>query len=93
MDFQINSRFLFIVSNAGRKEHDSGLMLNTVDAFRAKGKVVDIKFFDPLEKALLAFQGPDASRVLQSLTPKTTLNELYFMTSTEAEVAGVSNCR
>lgn len=55
--------------------------------------MVDIKFFDPLERALLAFQGPDAARVLQCLTPKTTLNELYFMNSTEAEVAGVPDCR
>lgn len=88
---RVNSKFLYIVSNAARKEHDSQLMLGAVDRFRGKGKTVDVKFFDPDEKALLAFQGPAAGKVLQQLT-KVNLSELFFMNTTEAEVAGVP-CR
>lgn len=89
---RVNSKFLYVVSNAARKEHDSQLILNAVDRFRGKGKTVDVKFFDPNEKALLAFQGPAAMNVLQQLT-KVNLSELYFMNTIEADVAGVADCR
>jgi aminomethyltransferase len=89
---RVNSEFLYVVSNAGRKEHDSQLILEAVDRFRGKGKNVDVKFFDPVERALLAFQGPAAMKVLQQFT-KVNLSEQFFMTTVEAEVAGVANCR
>ena len=89
---RVNSKFLYIVSNAARKEHDSQHILDAVDRFRGKGKMIDVKFFDPMERALLAFQGPAAMKVLQGLT-KVNLSDLYFMTTTEAEVAGVLDCR
>ena len=89
---RVNSKFLYIVSNAARKEHDSQLILQTVDRFRGKGKLVDVKFYEPAEKALLAFQGPAAMIVLQALT-KANLNELYFMNTIETDVAGVKDCR
>lgn len=89
---RVNSKFLYVVSNAARKEHDSQLILEAVDRFRGKGKSVDVKFFDPNEKALLAFQGPAAVNVLQTLT-KANLSELFFMNTIEAEVAGVPDCR
>lgn len=89
---RVNSDFLYIVSNAARKEHDSQLILAAVDQFRGKGKNVDVKFFDPAERALLAFQGPAAMKVLQKLTT-VNLSEQFFMTTTEAEVAGVKDCR
>lgn len=89
---RINSKFLYVVSNAARKEHDSQLILQAVDRFRGKGKMVDVKFFDPEERALLAFQGPAAMSVLQGLT-KVNLSEMFFMTTTEADVAGVPECR
>jgi aminomethyltransferase len=89
---QVNTEFLYVVSNAARKEHDSQLILNAVDRFRGKGKAVDVKFFDPDEKALLAFQGPAAMKVLQKLT-KVNLSELFFMNTIEADVAGVRDCR
>lgn len=89
---RVNSKFLYVVSNAARKEHDSGLIRDAVDRFRGKGKEVDVKFFEPSERALLAFQGPAAGQVLQHLT-KTNLSELYFMNTIEANVAGVSDCR
>lgn len=89
---RVNSSFLYIVSNAARKEHDSGLMREAVDRFRGKGKTVDVKFFEPNEKALLAFQGPAAQKVLQQLT-KVDLSKQFFMTTIEAEVAGIRDCR
>lgn len=89
---KVNEHFLYVVSNAGRKEHDSQLMLDTVQRFKANSKSVNIKFFDPLERALLAFQGPAAMTVLQKFT-KVNLNELYFMSTIKAEVAGVPDCR
>lgn len=89
---RVNSKFLYVVSNAARKEHDSHLILEAVDRFRGKGKTVDVKFFKPSERALLAFQGPAAVTVLQELT-KVNLSELYFMNTIEAEVAGVPDCR
>lgn len=89
---RVNSKFLYVVSNAARKEHDSQLILSAVDRFRGKGKGVDVKFFDPNEKALLAFQGPAAQKVLQQLT-QVKLSELFFMNTIEAEVAGVKDCR
>jgi aminomethyltransferase len=59
---------------------------------RAKGKDVDIRFWNPDEKALLAVQGPDTAKVLQPLTD-VDLSNLYFMESTLATVAGVAGCR
>ncbi|KAL7017386.1 hypothetical protein ACKWTF_010352 [Chironomus riparius] len=90
---QVDSDFLYVVSNAARKEHDSQLIQETVEHFRTKkNKDVNVQFFDPSEKALLALQGPGSQLALQSLT-KMNLSKLYFMTTTEAIVAGVKNCR
>lgn len=89
---RVNSKFLYIVSNAARKEHDSQLIREAVDRFRGKGKLVDVKFYEPAEKALLAFQGPAAENVLQELT-KAKLKELFFMNTIETDVAGVKDCR
>lgn len=89
---RVNSKFLYVVSNAGMKKQDSQLILEAVDRFRGKGKSVDVKLFEPLERALLAFQGPAAVKVLQELT-KVNLNALFFMSTIEAEVAGVPDCR
>lgn len=89
---RVNAKFLYVVSNAARKDHDSQLILETIDRFRGKGKLVDVKFFNPHEKSLLAFQGPAAQKVLQKLT-KVNLAELFFMNTIEAEVAGVSDVR
>ena len=54
---KVRPDFLYIVSNAARKEHDSKLMKATVESFKSKGKDVEVRFFDPLEKSLLALQG------------------------------------
>lgn len=89
---KVSDDFLYIVSNAARKEHDSGLMKSAVDLFQKNGKTVDIRFFDPSEKALIAVQGPEAVKAVQTLC-RVDLEKLYFMTSTETEIAGVNGCR
>lgn len=49
-------------------------------------------FLDSDERSLVAVQGPTAVSALQKLTDA-SLNELYFMQTTVANVAGVDGCR
>lgn len=60
--------------------------------FHLQKKDVTVKFLEPEEQALIALQGPQAWEVLQPLV-NIDVNELYFMTTTVATVAGVSGCR
>ncbi|KAK4877979.1 hypothetical protein RN001_010485 [Aquatica leii] len=85
---KLSDDHLYVVSNAGRKEHDQQLMLNALKNY----KNVGIRFFDPSEQSLIALQGPKAAETLQKLTD-VNLSELYFMNSTVAHVAGVNDCR
>jgi aminomethyltransferase len=55
-------------------------------------KSVDIEFLEPTNYALLAVQGPKAEEALQELA-NINLQDLYFMTTSMAEVAGVPDCR
>lgn len=89
---RVSADFLYIVSNAARKEHDSELIKSTVDEFKSRGKNVDVKFFDPLERSLLALQGPGAAAALQPLT-KIDLNRFFFMSSLATDIAGIKDCR
>lgn len=84
--------YYHLVSNAARRPQDQKLLEEAQAAMRAKGKDVDIRFLNPEERALLAVQGPDTAKVLQPLTD-VDLSRLYFMESTLATVAGVSDCR
>lgn len=81
----------FVVSNAGRRDEDSQLLLERQDDFKRIGKNVHVDFLDPLEQGLIALQGPTAATVLQSLV-KIDLQTLKFMNSVETEVSG-SNIR
>lgn len=90
---RVNSECLYVVSNAAMKDQDSQLIRETIERFRGKGKLVDVKFFNPDEKSLLAFQGPATQKVLQKLVKSVDLAKLYFMNTIEAEVAGVADCR
>lgn len=53
---------------------------------------IHVRFFDPIERSLLALQGPKAAECLQRITD-IDLSKLYFMQSTKATVAGVETCR
>ncbi|XP_018046870.1 PREDICTED: aminomethyltransferase, mitochondrial [Atta colombica] len=85
----------FVISNAGRREEDSRLLLERQDDFKKVGKDVYIDFLDPLEQGLIALQGPTAEMVLQSLV-KIDLRSLKFMNSVKTEVSGsrirISRC-
>lgn len=84
---------LYVVSNAARKEHDMGFMMEGVDFFRCMYQSqIDIKFYDPMELALLAVQGPEACKVVQGLT-KIDVSKLYFMNTVVTDVAGIEGCR
>ncbi|XP_065172876.1 aminomethyltransferase, mitochondrial-like [Atheta coriaria] len=84
---------LFVVSNAGRKEHDMGHMKQGQLAFEKKTREkINIRFYDPAERALLALQGPKAAAALQKLTD-VNLKSLYFMESVVGPVAGIKGCR
>lgn len=89
---RVSDDFLYIVSNAACKEQDSALIQSTVDVSRRQGKYVDVKFFDPLERSLLALQGPGAASALQPLV-KIDLTKFFFMSSTALEIAGIKDCR
>ncbi|XP_015595871.1 aminomethyltransferase, mitochondrial [Cephus cinctus] len=75
----------FVVSNAGRRNEDSQLMLQKQEEFKAKDKTVHLEFLDPLEQGLIALQGPEAAKALQSLL-NIDLSKLYFMNSVETRL-------
>lgn len=82
---------LYVVSNAGRKEHDQQFMLKAKSSFSGK---INIRFFDTTERSLLALQGPKAAECLEAITDRPRITEnLSFMSSVVAPVAGVDTCR
>ncbi|KAK3930634.1 Aminomethyltransferase, mitochondrial [Frankliniella fusca] len=83
---------LFVVSNAGRRHHDQKLMKEAEERLRAAGRDVKLRFLEPDEQSLLALQGPGAARALAPLIEGVDLDQLYFMRTTSAKVAGVP-CR
>lgn len=89
---KINSKLLYIVSNASRKLIDKQLIENCVQRYRNLGKDVYVNFLDPSQQALIALQGPKAVVSLQDVC-NSKLSDLYFMNTTLATVAGVADCR
>ncbi|XP_054268160.1 aminomethyltransferase, mitochondrial-like isoform X1 [Macrosteles quadrilineatus] len=84
--------YLYIVSNASRRENDQSLMLKAQERFQAENKDVNVKFLEPEDRALIALQGPQSSAVLQPLV-NVELSQVYFMNTRRATVAGVAGCR
>lgn len=85
---------LFIVSNAAMKKQDQAHLTTALDYYKGSNPSSDIKisFFEPLQRGLIALQGPKAAQVLQKFTD-IDLSKLYFMTSSEAVVCGSGACR
>lgn len=52
-----------------------------------------IEFLSPADRSLIAVQGPSAKNAVQNLAKSVDISKLFFMTTTEAEIAGVKNCR
>ncbi|KAK9880646.1 hypothetical protein WA026_011885 [Henosepilachna vigintioctopunctata] len=91
---KIANDHLYIVSNAAMKEQDQQILTTALQNYKTRNSNcnIDLKFFSPLEKGLLALQGPKAAENLQKLTD-VDLQKLYFMTSTIGRVGNVENCR
>ncbi|GAB1862555.1 Aminomethyltransferase [Camponotus japonicus] len=79
----------FLVSNAGRRDEDSQLLLERKKHFKEVGKNVFVDFLEPLQQGLIALQGPTAATVLQSLV-NFDLQTLKFMYSVKTEILGSS---
>ncbi|CAH1118330.1 unnamed protein product [Phaedon cochleariae] len=91
---KISEEHLYIVSNAARREHDQTLLLKALDAHKKRYPSADINvtFFDPSEKSLIALQGPKAAEALTSITD-VDISKLYFMNTLVGNVANVPDCR
>ncbi|XP_019869250.2 aminomethyltransferase, mitochondrial [Aethina tumida] len=85
---------LYVVSNAAMKNQDKNHMLQALETHKKKNPSsnISIQFFEPLERGLLALQGPKAAEALQKLV-EVDLSQLYFMNTTTGSVANVPNCR
>uniref|UniRef100_A0A1Y1MQD4 Aminomethyltransferase, mitochondrial n=1 Tax=Photinus pyralis TaxID=7054 RepID=A0A1Y1MQD4_PHOPY len=91
---KVNDHHLYIVSNANRKEQDQKLIMNAFQSFKKLDidSDINVRFYDPSERSLVALQGPKASQALQEIAD-VNLSELFFMNSTLATVGGVDGCR
>lgn len=56
------------------------------------GKDVDVEFLDSDVRALIALQGPKAVTALEDIS-SLSFDNLYFMQTQIANVAGVDDCR
>jgi len=82
--------FLYAVSNAGCREKDLALLNTNLALAKKNGLNVSLEVLE--ERGLLAIQGPKSMSILQPHTD-IPLDQLYFMTTSVADVCGVSNCR
>ncbi|KAF7283634.1 aminomethyltransferase, mitochondrial [Rhynchophorus ferrugineus] len=92
---KINDEFLYVVSNAAMKIQDQHIMLQGLVSYQKRinpSSNIQIKFFDPLQKALIALQGPKASSVLQKYTD-VDLKKIYFMKTSTGNIGYVRDCR
>lgn len=79
----------FVVSNAGRRNEDTQLLLERAEDFKRQNKSVDLEFLEPLEQGLVALQGPTAMTTLQPLL-NIDLSKLKFMNSVTTDAFGTS---
>lgn len=79
----------FVVSNAGRRDEDTQLLLQHAEEFKKQNKIVNLEFLDPLQQGLIALQGPTAMPTLQPFL-KIDLTKLKFMNSVITDVLGTS---
>ncbi|KAJ8957893.1 hypothetical protein NQ318_001889 [Aromia moschata] len=91
---KVSEDHLYVVSNAARKEHDKNHLLQALEELKKANPSTDVKirFYEPLERGLLALQGPKAAEILGNVTD-VDLSRLYFMNSTVGNVANIKDCR
>ena len=84
---KVSDNDLYVVVNAGCRDKDLAHINGLLSTFKASGpKDVGIHVYD--ERALLAFQGPQAVAALQSLV-RIDLDKLYFGMFTETDIKGI----
>uniref|UniRef100_A0A7S4FCK3 Aminomethyltransferase n=1 Tax=Chrysotila carterae TaxID=13221 RepID=A0A7S4FCK3_CHRCT len=76
---------LYMVINAGHEDKDIPHMEKHLKEFVAKGGDASVETLP--DNGILALQGPEAAKVLQTLT-KTDLSQMSFMAAMPMEVAG-----
>ncbi|XP_059088911.1 aminomethyltransferase, mitochondrial-like [Tigriopus californicus] len=86
-----NQDDLYLVTNAGCRETDVPLMESKVQDMQRQGLDVTLEYLE--NRGLIALQGPESARVLQSLCPQVTLSQIKFMTSCVTRVNGVDDVR
>ncbi|XP_044763711.1 aminomethyltransferase, mitochondrial [Coccinella septempunctata] len=90
---KINDEHLYVVSNAAMKLQDQKIMSEALKDYRKKTNAeMDIRFFEPKERGLIALQGPKAAGALQKVTD-VDVSKLYFMTTSVGRVGNAENCR
>lgn len=58
------------------------------DDFQRNGKIVNLQYLDPLERGLIALQGPTAAQVLQNLVDF-DLKKLKFMNCIQTKISNI----
>jgi len=81
---KISNDEIYIVSNASMAEQDFGLLSDAAKRFN-----VDLC---KIETSLIAVQGPESAKILQSGTP-TDLSNIFFMDGADVELFDVPNIR
>ncbi|CAG9772191.1 unnamed protein product [Ceutorhynchus assimilis] len=92
---KVNEEFLYVVSNAAMKKQDQQIMLNGLQNYKKlhnRDSDIKIEFFEPLQRGLVALQGPKAAEALQKLTD-VDLKTLYFMNTRIGDIANIQGCR
>ncbi|PVZ96892.1 hypothetical protein BB558_007182 [Smittium angustum] len=79
--------FLYVVSNAGCAEKDWNHVTSSLKSFTEAGGNAKVEKI--VDCSLVAIQGPESSKILQSLT-KTDLSKMSFMSSQFMDLNGVS---
>ncbi|XP_055328694.1 aminomethyltransferase, mitochondrial-like [Paramacrobiotus metropolitanus] len=83
---------LFVVVNAGCAAKDLEYLTKKVLDFQKKGKAAQMGVVTVQERALIAVQGPEMSRVIQPGL-KDSLDNLEFMQTTFCTLYGFEGCR
>lgn len=91
---KISDTHLYVVSNAAVKKQDQAHLSQALTSYKKAdpSSNITLRFFEPLERGLIALQGPKAASILQKHTD-VDLSKLYFMTSSEGTVCGAGACR
>lgn len=90
---KINDEHLYVVSNAAMKHQDQQIMFDAMKNYNKRSNTeINLKFYEPKERGLIALQGPKAASALEKLTD-IDVSKLFFMTSSIGQVGNTRGCR